>query len=44
MSAMRGAYALHEEVVCRRLHAGVAWNWNVGVVAPPLPPGVTQCR
>ncbi len=20
------------------------WNWNVGVVAPPLPPGVTQCR
>ena len=34
-----GRYELHEEVVCRRHAAGdVAWNWNVGVIAPPLPP------
>jgi para-nitrobenzyl esterase len=31
-----GAYALQEEVVCRRRVAGgVAWNWNVGLWAPP---------
>lgn len=33
-----GMYSLQEEVVCRRRAAGgMAWNWNVGLVSPPLP-------
>ena len=33
-----GMYDLNEEVVCRRHAAGnLAWNWNVGLVSPPLP-------
>jgi para-nitrobenzyl esterase len=36
-----GMYALHEEAVCRRSNANLAWNWNVGVISPPLP---TPCR
>jgi para-nitrobenzyl esterase len=40
----REPFALHEEVVCRRLAAGdLAWNWNVGVIAPPLPPKTAPC-
>jgi len=31
------AFELHEEVVRRRRIAGVAWHWNVGIIAPPLP-------
>jgi para-nitrobenzyl esterase len=31
-----GMYALHDEAVCRRLAADLAWNWNVGVMSPPL--------
>ena len=31
-----GMYALHEEAVFRRLNAGLAWNWNVGVISPRL--------
>ncbi|MBS0296944.1 MAG: carboxylesterase family protein [Proteobacteria bacterium] len=42
-NAMGGAYALHEQVVCRRMAHGVAWNWNVGVIAPPLPPQSPEC-
>jgi para-nitrobenzyl esterase len=39
-----GAYALQEEVVCRRRAAGgQAWNWNVGLVSPPLPAKVASC-
>jgi para-nitrobenzyl esterase len=35
-----GMYELNEQVVCRRHAAGnVAWNWNVGLLAPPLPAG-----
>ncbi|HEY1837338.1 MAG TPA: carboxylesterase family protein [Rhizomicrobium sp.] len=34
-----GMYTLHEQAVCRRKAAGdLAWNWNVGLVSPPLPP------
>ncbi len=34
-----GMYRLHEEVVRRRRTAGnMAWNWNVGILSPPLPP------
>lgn len=40
-----GVAALHEAVVCRRRAAGnIAWNWNVGVVAPPLPPKTKGCQ
>ncbi len=39
-----GMYTLQEDVVCRR-HAGgdLAWNWNVGIVSPPLPPKTASC-
>jgi para-nitrobenzyl esterase len=39
-----GMYALHEEVVCRRRAVGdIAWNWNVGIISPPLPPQKAGC-
>jgi para-nitrobenzyl esterase len=39
-----GMYALHEEAVCRRLAANLAWNWNVGVISPPLAKQNGSCR
>jgi para-nitrobenzyl esterase len=40
-----GMYELNEAVVCRRRAQGdLSWNWNVGVVSPPLPAPVSQCR
>lgn len=40
-----GMYALHEEVVCRRRAAGtLAWNWNIGLVSPPIPEATAACR
>ncbi|WP_269714905.1 carboxylesterase/lipase family protein [Caulobacter sp. NIBR2454] len=40
-----GMYELNEAVMCRRRAQGdISWNWNVGVVSPPLPPGVAECR
>ena len=34
-----GMYELHEEVVCRRRAQGnTPWNWNAGILSPPLPP------
>ncbi|MFC0102352.1 carboxylesterase/lipase family protein [Sphingopyxis terrae] len=40
-----GTAALHEAVVCRRRAAGdIAWNWNVGIIAPPLPPKAEGCQ
>ncbi len=41
---MPGMFELREDVVCRRRASGIAWNWNVGVVSPPLPAGVPACR
>lgn len=39
------SYEIHEAVVCRRRAQGtIAWNWNVGVISPPLPPEAQQCR
>ena len=39
-----GMYALHEAVVCRRRASGdLAWNWNMGLASPPLPPKVEGC-
>lgn len=41
---MPGMYALNEEVVCRRHALGtLSWNWNVGIIAPPLPPPAAGC-
>lgn len=40
---MPGMYALHEEAVCRRKTAGLAWNWNVGLVSPPLADHGAHC-
>ncbi|AMO70619.1 carboxylesterase/lipase family protein [Sphingorhabdus sp. M41] len=40
-----GTAALHEAVVCRRRAAGdTAWNWNIGVISPPLPPKAEGCQ
>jgi para-nitrobenzyl esterase len=39
-----GMYSLNEAVVCRRLASGnQPWGWNVGLIAPPLPPKTTEC-
>jgi para-nitrobenzyl esterase len=39
-----GMYALHEEAVCRRRANGdLPWNWNVGIVSPPLSSQATRC-
>lgn len=38
------AFAFNEAVVCRRRADGhVAWHWNVGVIAPPLPNKRSTC-
>lgn len=40
-----GMYELNEEVVCRRrAQGGIPWNWNVGILSPPLPAEVPRCR
>ena len=42
---MPGMSQLHEQVVCRRrAEANTAWNWNTGIIAPPLPPKAPGCR
>lgn len=41
---MPGMYSLNEEVMCRRKATGaIAWNWNVGLASPPLPPPSPAC-
>jgi len=41
---MPGMFETHEAVVCRRRVAGgVPWNWNFGVLSPPLPPETPAC-
>ena len=40
-----GMYKFNEEVVCRRYQSGVeAWNWNVGLWSPKIPPQNPKCR
>jgi para-nitrobenzyl esterase len=40
-----GMYELNERVMCRRRAAGgIPWNWNVGIVSPPLPAAAPRCR
>jgi para-nitrobenzyl esterase len=42
---MPGMYELVDQVVCRRRASGTQpWNWNVGIVAPVLPPREDSCR
>jgi para-nitrobenzyl esterase len=42
---MPGMYALNEEVVRRRRASGdIAWNWNVGIAAQPLPAPSTPSK
>jgi len=36
-------YEIHEAVVCRRRAHNIAWAWNVGVIAPILPPSAPGC-
>ena len=33
---MPGMFDLHEEAVCRRRASAQPWNWNTGIVSPPL--------
>lgn len=41
----RDRFALHESIICRRRAAGdVQWNWNVGIISPPLPPEAASCK
>lgn len=38
-------FALHDRVFCRRRAAGnLPWNWNVGVLAPPLSAPAEGCQ
>jgi para-nitrobenzyl esterase len=40
-----GMYEFNERIVCRRRAAGgLAWNWNVGLLSPPLPTQGAECR
>ncbi|MEQ9316570.1 MAG: carboxylesterase family protein [Henriciella sp.] len=40
----RARFELHETIVCRRRADGtMQWNWNVGIISPPLPPEVPAC-
>jgi para-nitrobenzyl esterase len=42
---MPGMYELNERVVCRRREqGGLAWNWNIGIVSPPLPARTEACQ
>ncbi|MDF7773677.1 carboxylesterase family protein [Sphingomonas sp. AOB5] len=40
-----GMYELMEQLICRRrAKGGVPWNWNYGLLAPPIPEPVASCR
>lgn len=42
---MPGMFEFNEEVMCRRrAKGGIPWNWNFGIVSPPLPAGDPRCR
>lgn len=45
VNPLPGMYELQEEVVCRRRAEGkTPWNWNFGIIAPPLAPESAACR
>lgn len=33
---MPNMFELHEEAVCRRRTSAQPWNWNVGIISPPI--------
>jgi para-nitrobenzyl esterase len=40
-----GMYALNEAVVCRRrAEQNTPWNWNIGLLSPPIPAEAAGCR
>jgi para-nitrobenzyl esterase len=40
-----GMYELSEQVMCRRrAKGGIPWNWNFGIIAPPIPEAGAACR
>ncbi|NBB16524.1 carboxylesterase family protein [Caulobacter sp. SLTY] len=42
---MPGMYELHEEVIARRRAVGtIPWNWNHGILSPPLPLKPSETR
>lgn len=41
---LRGMYALHEQIMCRRRAKDISWHKNVGVAAPTMPPQIAGCR
>lgn len=41
---LRGMHELHEEVMCRRRSADIAWHKDVGVAAPTMPLRIAGCR
>ncbi len=43
-NAFPGMYRLHEEAVCRRRSADLAWNWNVGLNSPALASDSAPCK
>jgi para-nitrobenzyl esterase len=43
LNAFPGMYPLHEEAVCRRRSADLAWNWNVGIISPSLVSDSAPC-
>jgi len=37
-------YELHEQIMCRRRHAGTqSWNWRTGSIAPVIPAPTSEC-
>jgi len=41
---MPGMYTLNEAVVCRRRAEGnTPWNWNIGLLSPPMPAQAPGC-
>ena len=45
LNLLPGNAVLHEAVVCRRRAVGdIAWTWNIGIAAPPLPPKAAGCK
>ena len=42
---MGPAFALHDELVCRRAADGsISWHWNVGIASPKNPGPQSSCR
>ncbi len=41
----RERFVLNETIICRkRADGNLQWNWNVGIISPPLPPEGPSCN